>query len=214
MFKPLPLNAAAMAALLALGALTGCTSTTEPTPSGSAPIASASPKPVEDKSRWGEGSAAKLDDYFLAEPATVDSDGDATSGDMWPADAHDPNKPATIAKNGNIFVQVTVRASELDRSMLQSYISTDKAGKEVGPSFDCAKSGAKGYQIFKCSVLFKDSKYKSGIYYAVFKSKPTSAEQKSYGTRTQIVPIYTRTWKAMELEYERQLKPSAGTTAP
>lgn len=214
MFKPRPLNAAVIASLLVSGALTGCTSTAVPIPSGSAPIASASPKPVDDKSRWGEGTAAKLDDAFHADPATVDPDGDAVTGDMLPAAADDPTKPATIAKNGNIFVQVTVRASNVDRAMVQSYISTDKEGKEVGPSFDCVKSGVNEYQTFKCSVLFKDSKYKTGIYYAAFKSKPTSAEQKSYGTRTQVVPIYTRTWKAMELEYERQLKSSAGNTTP
>lgn len=214
MFKPRLLKAAAIASLLVMGALTGCTSTAEPTPSASAPIASASPKPVDDKSRWGEGSAAKLDDAFQADGATVDSDGDAVSGDMLPAAADDPTKPATIAKSGNIFVQVTVRASSVDRAMALSYISTDAAGKEVGPSFDCVKSGVKEYQTFTCSVLFKDSKYKSGVYYAVFKSKPTSAEQKSYGLRTQVVPIYTRTWKAMELEYERQLKSSTGYTTP
>lgn len=209
MFKSRLIAAAAMAALISLGALSGCASADEHTATGAGPIASASSNPIDDKSRWGEGAAPKLDDYFLADAAKVGS-----GGGMSPDDADNPTKPATIAKNGNISVLVTVRASEVDRSMVQSYISTDKAGNEVGPSIDCVKSGGKEIQVFKCSALFQDNKYKSGIYYAVFKSKPTVAEQKSYGSRTQIVPIYTRTWAAMELEYEQQQKSSAGATAP
>jgi len=183
----LTICAAAFTALFVVG-LTACSSDPSIGAVGDGEVVSdASPENRID-ARWEEATSRDTELSLTLDAVLVDPDGDELPGEFQEQSAGHPDRPATIAANGNIYVIVYSRSDLKILDTPHGYI-TDAPDGKPGPELECETYDPEPPQLFECRAQFKDEDYASGTYYAVMTAEGAGKEA---GTASLVVPFYTQ----------------------